>query len=76
MGYISLDSIIRSAIANKGASTLHMYVPYLHWAFKGLEKFQREGVYTDIKSTKDVLDDNNCLPFPEDMKMWSKIDPM
>lgn len=73
MGYISLDTVVRGAIANKGHSTLHLYVPFLHWAFRGLEKFQQEGVYTDIKSTKDQLDENNCLPFPSDMKMWNKV---
>lgn len=73
MGYIKLDNIVRSAIANKGKQTLHLYVPYLHWAFKGLRKFQEEGFYTDLKSTKDFLDADNCLPFPSDMMMWNKI---
>lgn len=73
MGYVTLDHIVRSAIANTGKHTLHMYVPYLHWAFKALEKFQEEGVYTDLKSTKNVLDENNCFPFPDDMKMWNKL---
>jgi len=73
MGYVLLDNIVRSAIANKGHNTLHLYVPYLHWAFRGLEKFQREGVYTDIRYTKDFLDENNCLPFPSDMLMWNRI---
>lgn len=73
MGYINLDNIVRSSLADKGHSTLHKYIPFLHWAFKGLEKLQEEGVNVDIKSTKNILDENNCLPFPEDMKAWCKI---
>lgn len=73
MGYVKLDTIVRSAIANKGKQTLHLYVPYLHWAFKGMKKFQEEGFFTDIKSTKEFLDEDNCLPFPPDMLMWNKL---
>lgn len=73
MGYIPIDRIVRSAIANKGYATLHKYVPYLHWAFKGLEKFQSEGYYPNVRVTRDNVDENNCLPFPEDMMMWNKL---
>lgn len=73
MGYIALDNIVRSAIANKGHSTLHLYVPYLHWAFDGIKKYQETGTYTDIKSTKIPLSENNTIPFPTDMLMWNKL---
>lgn len=73
MGYVPLDNIVRSAIANKGHDTLHLYVPYLHWAFAAIIKFQKEPVYTDIRYKKDFLDENNALPFPEDMLMWNKV---
>ena len=73
MAYVKLDSIVRSAIANKGKNTLHNYVPYLHWAFKALSKLQTEGSYTDLKSTKISMDENYSVPFPEDMRMWTQI---
>lgn len=73
MGYIPLDSIVRSAIANKGHTTMHLYVPFLHWSFQALKKFQAEGYYTNIKSVKENLDENNCIPIPPDMLMWNKI---
>ena len=73
MSHIKLDSIVRSAIANKGHSTLHLYVPYLHWAFEALRKFQQEGFYTDVRSTKEYLNDHNALPFPSNMLMWNKF---
>lgn len=73
MGYLTLDKIVRGAIANKGHSVLHLYIPYLMWAFRGLNKFQEEGVFTNLKSTSDYLDANNCLPLPEDFKMWCKV---
>ena len=73
MGYIPLDRIVRSAIANQGHSTLHLYVPYLHWGFEALEKFHEDGYYTDLRHTKIKIDEDNTAPFPEDMLMWSKV---
>lgn len=73
MGYIVLDEIVRGALANKGYDTLHPYVLYLHFSFAAITKFQKEPVYTDLKYKKDFLDEDNCLPFPDDMIMWNKI---
>ncbi len=73
MGYVPLDNIVRGAIANKGHDTLHLYVPYLHWAFQAIVKYQKEPVYTDLRYKKDFLDENNALPFPDDMIMWNKV---
>ena len=73
MGYVSLESIVRGAIANKGHDTLHLFVPFLHWSFAAIAKYQREGVFTEIRFTKDYLDENNALSFPDDMVMWNKV---
>lgn len=73
MGYVTLETIVRGAIANKGHSTLHLFVPYLHWAFGAIKQYQREGVYTDIRWKKDYMDSDNRFPFPDDMLMWNKI---
>jgi hypothetical protein len=73
MGFIPIDNIVRDALANKGYDTLHKYVIYLHWAIKGLEKLQKEPSYTDIKYTKEFLDSNNVLPFPENMRQWIRL---
>lgn len=73
MGYIALDTIVRSAIASKGHSTLHLYVPFLHWAFEGIKKYQETGTFTEIKSTKEPLSEEKTVPIPSDMLMWNKI---
>lgn len=73
MGYITLDSIVRSAIASKGHSTLHLYVPFLHWSFEGIKKYQETGNFLEVKSTKEALDENNAIPIPKDMLMWNKV---
>ena len=73
MGYVPLENIIRGAIANKGHDTLHLFVPYSHWAFAAINKYQREGVFTEIRYTKDYLDENNAISFPKDMMMWNKV---
>ena len=71
--HIALDKIVRSAIANKGYNTLHLYVPYLHWAFDALSKLEEEGAYTEVRYTKDNLDENYSIDIPEDMLMWNQI---
>ena len=73
MGYIKLDNIIRTAIANKGHSTLHLYIPYLHWAFEAIERYQEEGYFMEVKTIKDVLSTKNTFPIPSDMVMWNKL---
>lgn len=71
--YVKLDQIVREAIADKGYNTLHKYVPYLHFAIRGLEEWHRDGVFTDLRTTKLKVSVRRSIPFPKDMVMWNRL---
>lgn len=72
--YTTIDSCVRAALAEKGYSTLHKYILYLHFALEGLYKCKRDGAESvSIKKTKIKPNNRNAVPWPKDMIWYKKI---
>lgn len=72
MSYNTLDSVVRSYLADTGRTTLHKYLRYMKWAMDGLKKWHINGNYED-KTVMMKMDKKKSVPYPEDMVIWSKI---
>lgn len=70
-GYIKIDTIIRSLLAEDGYNTLHYYLPYLQIALNG-EKEWRTDYGVEIKTKKLSVKDFRAS-FPSDMAAWSAV---
>lgn len=72
MSYNSIDSVVRSYIADQGKNTLHGYIRYMKWAMDGLKKWHLSGAYED-KTVLLKMDRKKSVTFPSDMVVWTKV---
>jgi len=72
-GYVTLDSIIRSACEERDDLSLKKYRKYEMWALESLQEM-RIDVAQEIKTTSYTIDQYTLsVPFPKDMAKWTKI---
>lgn len=71
-GVISIDTVVREAIADKGYSTLHLYPRYLHFALRMLRKLDID-FSEEIKTKRIRVTKRKTVPYPDDYIIWSKI---
>lgn len=71
-GFITIDNIVRQALADKGYNTLHLYPRYLHFAIGMLKKLNLD-VLEDIKTVRVPVTTRNTVPYPSDYIVYSKI---
>lgn len=71
-GLITIDNIVRQAIADKGYNTLHLYPRYLHFALSMLKKLNLD-VLEDIKTVRIPVTARKTVPYPDDYLTYSKI---
>lgn len=71
--HVKVDKIVRGAIADQGYTTLHNYVPFLHFLFDGLRRWYSDGRFVDVKQKRLKMSSRKSVPFPDDMIGWNKI---
>lgn len=72
MKYETIDSIVRSSLADNGYNTLHRYIQYLHWALRGLKEWNMDEAQ-DVRTVKLQMDNKKAVQFPDDCLGVSKI---
>lgn len=72
MKYNTIDSVVRSYIADQGRTTLHGYIRYMKWAMDGLKKWHLQGGAEDVVTLL-KMDKKKSIPYPEDMVSWSTL---
>ena len=72
MSYNTLDSVVRSYIADTGRTTLHGYMRYMKWAMDGLKKWHTQNSYED-KVVLLPMDKKKAVAYPEDMVTWNYL---
>lgn len=71
-GYVTIDKIVRSLLADEGYHTLHYYLRYLHFALEG-EKDWRTDYGVEVKTKELQVNPDLTVDFPRDMVGWSKL---
>jgi hypothetical protein len=71
-GFITIDNIVRKALADKGENTTRYYPRYLHYALTMMRKLNLD-VLEDIKTVRIPVTARNTVPYPEDFITYSKI---
>lgn len=71
-GFIKLDDVIRSHIADKGYSTLHKYIRFLHWGIEALHIWREDSGF-GVKTVELQMDNLKRVFFPSDYIGWTKI---
>lgn len=71
-GYVTIDSIVRSLLADEGYNTLHYYLRYLHFALEG-EKDWRTDYGVEVRTEELQVNPDMTVDFPRDMIGWSKL---
>lgn len=68
----SIDSIVRSYLADKAAPTLHGYLPLLHYALEGFDELHYD-VVAVIKTGKLTLNDIKVAKLPTDLLQLVRV---
>lgn len=71
-GYCTVDSIVKSALADYGEGTTHKYDQFLHWALEALKDFHMDSA-KEIKTTVLEMNSYNAIDFPSDFIDWCKV---
>lgn len=72
-GYVTLDSIIRSACEERDDLNLKKYRKFEMWALESLQELSMDACQ-EIKTLKQTIDPYTCaVPFPKDMAKWIKL---
>ena len=61
----SIDSVVRSYLGDKGANTLHGYIPLLHYALECFDELHYD-VIAGVKTAKLTLNDIKVASLPSD----------
>ena len=71
-GLISIDNVVRQAIADKGYNTLHLYARYLHFALGMFRKLNIDNS-EEIKTVSIPVTSKKTVPYPDDYITYSKV---
>lgn len=71
-GYETIDSIVRSYLADQGYNTLHKYIQYLHWGLKALRIWNMDSA-EEVKTVKLSMDARKAIKLPDDYINWIKV---
>jgi len=71
-GFISIDNIVRQALADKGYNTLHPYPRYLLYAINMFKKLNIDYL-EDIKTVRLPVTARKTVAYPDDYIAYSKI---
>lgn len=72
-GYVTLDSIIRTACEERDDLNLKKYRKFEMWALESLQELNMD-VCPEIKTAQATVDPYTCsIPFPKDMAKWIKL---
>ncbi len=69
---MKLDHVIRTYIGNKGDTTLHGYIKYLHYAIQGLKQTKVSLGY-DLNTERLEVDDKKQATLPDDYLQWTSV---
>ena len=70
--YTTIDSVVRSYIADNGENTLHNYIRYLKFGFDGLKKWHLRSYVEDL-TVRLEMDAKKSVPLPEDCIVPNKV---
>jgi hypothetical protein len=71
-GFVTIDNIVRQALADRGENTTRYYARYLHYALGMMKKLNLD-VLEDIKTVRIPVTARGTVPFPDDYITYSKI---
>lgn len=72
-GYVKLDHVILSYLADIEQNTLHKYMKYLHFAIEGLRNWKLKNTTIDVRTVYLNMDSRKTVRIPEDCIKVTKV---